>query len=362
MTQTIKPNIKKKSEFKCASLMAYAYNSFIEEKTLTLIDKLKEYLKTIKRDTHLSFSNGEIVYIPDLHGDFVHLIITLHRHGLLDNDLNLKKTHDYVLLGDLYDRGHHSDSIDYWLNKQIEKGVKIFRLIGNHEMAFFERDPNGYPVILPAQDSVKDIASNFQVTENLLKSIAEGNILAAYVSNDTIYDFPILYIHSFAISDDFIELGLEKNCDIYTFAHTLNERLKKHGEYAYNLFLDFKKTNKIDWKLMMKSFLDDPLFNMYSKRNDINTSFIWRRTGLPTLKIYPSELDDLEIPDVYQIVGHTPVFFFKLPNEENNKPFILPHKDGKGKIQFSDVGIGYHYKEEFDRLEVVINKKLAISI
>lgn len=362
MTQTIKSNTKKRTDFKSASLMSYAENSSVVDKTILLVDKLKDYLKTIKKDSHLFFLNGEVVYIPDIHGDFVHLITTLYRHGVLDNDLNLKKTHDYVFLGDFYDRGHDSDSIDYWVNKQIEKGVKIFRLIGNHEMAFFERDPSGYPVILPAQDSVKDIANNFQVTENLLKSIAEGSILAAYVSSDPIHDFPILYIHSFAINDDFTELGLEKNSDIYAFAHALNERLKKHGEYAYNLFLDFKKTNKIDWKLMMKSFLDDPLFNMYSKRNDINTSFIWRRTGLPALKIYPLDLDEVEIPDVYQIVGHTPVFFFKLPNAENNRPLILTHKDGKGKVQFSDVGMGYHYKEELSRLEVVINKKLAVSI
>ncbi len=358
----IKTPRQTKSTFKTAGIMPYAENALIGERTFLIIEKLKEHFKTLKKDPSFSFVNGETVTIPDLHGDFIHMLITLFNHGLLDGELNLKRTHDYVLLGDVYDRAPDSDCIDYWLNKQIENNTKIFRLIGNHEMSFFERDPNGYPVIMPAQDSVKDINNNFQLTESLLKNIAGGNILSAYVSSDSIHDYPILYIHSFIINDDFIELGLEKNSDIYTFAHILNERLKKHGEYAYNMFLDFKKTNKIDWKQMMKSFTDDPLFNMYLKRNDINTSFIWRRTGLPALKVYPIDLNDVEVPDIYQVVGHTPVFFFKLDNTENKKPFILKSKNGLGKVQFSDVGIGYHYRDDFQRPDVIINKKFAVTV
>jgi hypothetical protein len=359
MTQSLKQS---KKTFQTAGKMQYADSVLIEEKTNKLIEKLKEHLKTIKKDPHLSFSNGETVYIPDIHGDIVHMITTLYRHGLLDSDLNLKKTHDYIFLGDFYDRGQNSDCVDFWVNKQIENEVKIYRLIGNHEMAFFERDPNGYPLIFPAQDSVIDINNNYQVTESLLKNIADGEILAAYVADDKLQDFPILYIHSFAINDDFIELGLEKNSDIYDFAHKLNERLKEHGKFAYDMFIEFKKTNRIDWKLMMKSFTDDPLFNMYSKKNDINTSFIWRRTGISALKIYPTNLDDIDIPNVYQIIGHTPVFSFKLSNLEINMPITLTNKEKMGKIQFSDVGFGYHFKEELDRPEVIINKKLALLI
>ncbi len=359
MSQSLKQSRK---SFQSTAKMSYADNTHITDKTNALVEKLIEYLKNIKKDNHLFFSNGETVYIPDIHGDFVHLITTLYRHGLLDSELNLKRTHDYIFLGDVYDRGHYSDCVDHWLNKQIENKTKIFRLIGNHEMGFFERDPNNFPLIFPAQDAVIDINNNFQVTENLLKNIAEGNVLAAYVADDKLQDYPILYIHSFAINDDFIELGLEKNCDVYIFAHALNERLKKHGKYAYDLFLEFKKTNRFDWKSIMKSFNEDPLFNMYSKRNDINTSFIWRRTGIPALKIFPTNINDIDIPNIYQIVGHTPVFLFKLSNLEINAPLVITNDERSGKIQFSDVGLGYHFKEAFDRPEVIINKKLALII
>ena len=46
----------------------------------------------------------------------------------------------------------------------------------------------------------------------------------------------------------------------------------------------------------------------------------------------------------------------------NKRPFIVKGLNGIGKIQFSDVGIGYHFKETFERPEVVINKKLAYEI
>ena len=80
--------------------------------------------------------------------------------------------------------------------------------------------------------------------------------------------------------------------------------------------------------------------------------------------MYPLELD-IDIPDnVYQVVGHTPVFSFNLPaNQETRKPFILSSKKGNGKIQFSDVGMGYYYKnDDLERPEVMINKKFAIKV
>ncbi|MBI3589864.1 MAG: metallophosphoesterase [Candidatus Melainabacteria bacterium] len=380
-----------KSDFQTASEMPYANNDQIKNKAEILFKGLSEHLKTIQKDKSLFFKNGETVYIPDIHGDFVHLMITLHRHGLLESEvaqphsLNLKKDFQYVFLGDFYDRAPDSDVIDYWLNNQIRNKLKIYRLIGNHEMAFFERDPNGYPMIFPSQDSIKDISNDFQITENLLRNIASGNIIAAYVTARSISDplrlvgdkaseavpieiasaLPrndinqhyILYVHSYVINEDFTELELDINSDIYSFAQALNERLKTHGQYAYDLFLEHKKDGKYDWKAIMKSFNDDPLFNMYKKKNDISTSFIWRRTGLSRLNIFPCELD-IEIPnDVYQIVGHTPVFSFDLPkSQEINRPFIVCAKSGGGKIQFSDVGIGYHYKNDFERPEVTLIK------
>lgn len=339
--------------FKTTSEMPYANSEQIKKKAEELFKKLKEYLKSINK-YDISFIQGDTVYIPDIHGDFVHLIITLHKHKLLDEDLNLKKDFQYVFLGDFYDRAPDSDVIDFWLNNQIKNNLNIYRLIGNHEMAFFERDPNGYPLLFPSHDSIKDIANNFTVTEDILMNIATGNILAAYTNDQT------LYAHSYIINDDYEELGLRTNTDISIFVFSLNERLKTLGQYCFNLFKECKKSGKYNWKNIMKPFNDDPLFNIYNEKNDISTSFLWRRTALPKLKMFPAELD-VDIPDnVYQIVGHTPIFLFNLPKDQlMNKPFTLRAKKGTGKIQFSDVGIGYYYKnDDFERPEVFIEQSI----
>jgi len=347
-------------QFKTAAEMPYANSEHIKEKANLLVKKLIEYLSSVNVDDSISFAKGETVYVPDIHGDFVHLIITLYRHGLVDKDLNLNNDFQYVFLGDFYDRAPDSDIVDFWFNNQIKKDLNVFRLVGNHEIAFFERDPNGYPVIFPSQDSIKDISNNFQVTEDLLMNIASGNILAAYVDKSA--DMPILYVHSYVINDDYEELGLSKDTDISIFAFSLNERFKIHGQQAYDLFCESKKSGRFDWKAIMHSFNNDPLFNIYKKKNEISTSFLWRRTSIPTLRVFDAELD-VEIPEnVYQIVGHTPVFSFSLPSEQAiNKPFIISSKKSTGKIQFSDVGIGYYYKEnEFERPEVYLNTKFAV--
>ena len=134
-------------QFQSASKMFYAENEETKNKAYKLYNQLEEYLKSVKKDKSLFFTSGNTVYIPDIHGDFVHLIITLHRHGLLDTKLNLSKDFKYVFLGDIYDRAPDSDVIDFWLNKQIDTKSQIYRLAGNHELAFFEREKNGHPVI-----------------------------------------------------------------------------------------------------------------------------------------------------------------------------------------------------------------------
>lgn len=355
-------------KFETAELMQYADDKSIKGKYEYLANKLLKYFSSLKKNPELFILKGETAYIPDVHGDFNHLIQTLFRHGLLEDEgLNLKDHMHYVFLGDFYDRAPDSDVIDYWLNLQIIKKKKVFRLIGNHEMAFFVRDGNGYPVIFPSQDSIKDVSNNFKITHDLLKNIASGNLLAAYVEKNRAKSSEVraqnvLYVHSYIINDDFKELGLEPNSDITEFAHVLNERLKKCGKEAYELFLEYKARGFFDWEQIMKPFNDDILFNIYQTKGDISASFIWRRTGSPILRTFPAELD-VDIPDdVYQIVGHTPVFYFDLPrNQPVNKPFVLQAKIGTGKVQFSDVGIGYAYRDDLlERPEVIINRKFAI--
>ena len=118
------------TDFQTAAEMSYVNSDLIKNKSLTLIEKLSEYLKSIKSDESLFFNKGETVYIPDIHGDFVHLIITLYRHGLLEGEANesrfhLRKDFKYIFLGDFYDRAPDSDVIDFWLNNKIKRTFKI---------------------------------------------------------------------------------------------------------------------------------------------------------------------------------------------------------------------------------------------
>lgn len=346
----------KNNSFSSSHEMLYANTKNTKKKYLLLLDRLKEYLKDLKPIRSLTYNT---VYIPDLHGDFVHLILTLHKYGLLDKNLNLKKSKTYVFLGDFYDRSPKSIFIDFWLNIQIRNKATVIRLIGNHELAFFNRDEEGYPKIFPSQDSIKDVENNFILTENLLHSIAAGSLTAMFVEKDD--KEYISYSHSYISNDDFQLLGLVKDSDIFKFAEILNLSLKTLGEKAYNIFLESRKGGKIRWGEIAEIFNKNLLFNSESIKNEINTSFLWRRTGIPTLKIYPSELS-VEIPDnVFQIVGHTPVFLFRsVKNENIYKPFVIPssNPDGTGKIQFSDVGVGYYYKEDdFNRPDVFIDKE-----
>ena len=244
-------------QFQPAAEMLYANSGLIKDKSLTLISRLKEHLKVIKQNEQLPFNKGDIVYVPDTHGDFVHMIITLYKHGVLDLDLNLKKEFKYVFLGDIYDRAPDSDVIDFWLNYQLENGIEIYKLIGNHEMAFLERNEEGYPIIFPSQDSIRDASNDFKITENLLKNISDGNILAAYCNGQT------LYVHSYIMNDDYAELGLEKNSDVLDFAMTLNKRFNEHGKESYDVYWECKKKGQYNWKEIIKSFNGENIGGLY---------------------------------------------------------------------------------------------------
>ncbi|MBI1858226.1 MAG: metallophosphoesterase [Candidatus Melainabacteria bacterium] len=356
--------IDKKSTFYKAAIMSYASASAISDKAHKIFSRLKKVISSQELDEDL-YVTDDVAYIPDVHGDFIHLALTLYRHGLIDKNLELVAGHKYVFLGDIYDRAPDSDVIDYWLNNQINNNKEIYRLIGNHELAFFLRGEDGSPIIFPSQDSIKDISNNFCLTEQLLQGIASGHMLAAYVDEtNTKGESVTLYVHSYVTDDDFLRLGLDADSDIVPFAQKLNERFKKLGENALGIFQDGKKSKTYHWKSIMEVFHKDSLFDFYGRKNDIDTSFIWRRTGLPLLKTYPAALD-VSIPNnVYQIVGHTPVFLFNLPSKQpTNVPFVLSASAGNGKVQFSDVGIGYYYREDdLARPSVIINKDRAIEV
>ena len=283
-------------QFQTAAAMPYANNDKIRSKAESLFIKLKEHLKSVKPEESLFFKDGETVYIPDLHGDFVHLIITLYRHGVLELDLNLKKDFKYVFLGDFYDRAPDADVIDFWLNTQIKNNLKIYRLVGNHEMAFLERNEKGYPVIFPSQDSIIDTSNNFQITENLLKNIGEGKLLAAYVDcgRDVACNVSTLYVHSYIMNDDFTELGLEHNTNILNFANALNKRFQQHGQDSYNVFLNCKKEGKYNWKEIIKPFIIPqrspvPNAKVEAISGDIPATIQSAATKLARAKIEPTD-------------------------------------------------------------------------
>lgn len=354
---------EKTKQFQSASVMSYADLGNAKLKTDKLIEDLKNYLIS-KEKKESCFDEGQVVYIPDLHGDFVHFITVLYYHGLLNEELNLLNNYSYVFLGDFYDRAPDSICIDNWLNRQIRSGVEIYRLLGNHEYSFIERGKDGYPKVFPSQDSINDASRGFKITENILENIASGNLIAAYVSENMPWEIPTLFVHSYVNCDDFNELGISESSNIYLFATLLNERLKENGKKALEVYLDQKNLGMFNWSEVSKVFEEDKLFNMSSKVNDINTSFLWRRTGLKKLSVYPVSIDEKIPDDVYQIVGHTPVFSFRLSeNNLKDKPFVISSKKSSGKIQFSDVGIGYYYKDDtFDRPDVSINPKEATEV
>lgn len=365
-----------KIHFNTASPMLYTNRDEVIEKADKLTKKLKKHLENIDENEELTFKANEIVVIPDIHGDFVHLMITLKRHGLLNDDLNLKKKYKYVFLGDFYNRGKDSDVVDNWVNKQIELGREIYRLIGNHELLFLFRDENGNPLTkiraydkegnitkIPANDIQKDTQEGYQITEEILQKIANGTLLAAYSSHDKKFLAPILKVHSFVTKGDFDLLEVEVD-DVDNFTRKLNELLIELGKDAYQRFLDCKQKEKFNWEEIREPFTRKTFFNIFKR--DANGRFVGylnRVTGVvevkngdvTTKKISTAFSDELP-KGVYQIVGHTNVADFNLPEMSPIRPLIIRDNDRDSHVQFSDVGIGFYSKNRsLKRPEVVIN-------
>ena len=349
--------------FKGAGQMNYANQIKVQKKAEALIETLIKHLRFKDPNPKLFFKRGETVHIPDIHGDFVHLIKTLHRHGLLSKNLNLKKEYRYVFLGDFYDRGRVADVTDFWLNKQITRGVNIHRLAGNHEMTFIARDKDGSSFFTPAQDSEKDRSNGFQVTEDILKNISEGEILAIFVSPEENYGIPISSSHSFLIKRDF-EAVERDEADIFGAAVALNERFRELGEDSYERFLDCKERDKYNWREINEPFFNDPLFNIQSKVKGTYTSFLMRRPLKwgKTNEIARRLIE--QIPKgVYQVVGHTTTKTFPLPKDvPSDRPLIVGNQDSSGYVQFSDVAIGFSYRKKLKRPDVIFKKEFAEQI
>ena len=358
--------------FQKASIMPYANKLHTQDKAESLIKKLKKYIrKSVNQDPKLFFKENETVYIPDLHGDFVHLILTLYRHDLLDKDLDLKKSHKYIFLGDFYNRGEDSDVIDYWVNKQINRGLNIHRLLGNHEMFFLARDrddnlmPTRKPAISqvnPFNDIEADKKNNYQVTEDILKGIYDGSMLAAIAIQKG--DKSTLYVHSYITSNDVEKLELDDQ-GVRCVAEEMNKKLKTLGKESYECFIDCKTRGVFNWQEIRRPLFGDPLFNTFNKdETGRSTSYLMRITGLKKVdekRRVKSQIEDDLPENVYQIVGHIVLFHFDLPKGfPTDRPIVFQDKNKSSTVQFSDVGIGFKYlKDSFNRPKVIINSKLA---
>ena len=359
-----------KPEFKTASQMPYANNIQIADKAERLILQLiSHYLKNIEPEPKSFFKSGEIIPIPDIHGDFVHLITMLHKHVLLDNELNFNKDFTYLFLGDFYNRGKDANLVDYWLNKQISKGTKIYRIAGNHELFFLARNADGKTKItlrdprdgkqipIHAFDVENDMNNGYQITEELLNSIKTGNLLTACTFLDAENNIPKLYSHTFVTSEDLGKLSVDK-LDIVSFVQSANERFKMAGTESYQRFMDSKTTGKFDWEEISEPIFKEPLFNIfYRDKNHRVDALFMRVTGLNNRLKIITEIND-NIPEgIYQTVGHTKVTDFDLPDGVPiNRPLILADKDSKAFVQFSDIAMGTYYSEDdINRPEVFLN-------
>lgn len=364
---------EKNPAFQKAAPMPYANDLEITDKAETLMACLAFYLSSVESDPNLFFKMGDIVPIPDIHGDFVHLISTLHRHGLLNSELDLKREFNYVFLGDFYNRGKDADIVDCWLNKQIDNEITIYRIAGNHELFFLARDEHGklrfklrnpktgekYPI--PSYDIDNDIENNYLLTEELLKNIKDGSLLAAYTSLDRENNIPKLYAHTFTTNNDFKKLGLDES-NLISFVESANERFKILGADSYQRFMDSKNKGKFDWQEIAQPLFSEPLFNIfYRDKNQRVDAFFMRVTGLNDKLKIVSKISD-EIPEgVYQVVGHTRVRDFDLPDGfPTNKPLILPDEESKAFVQFTDIGMGSYYdQKKIDRPDIIINPKIT---
>lgn len=368
--------LQSRIHFNTASRMLYANRDKVVEKAEKLTKRLIKHLEDIDENKELKFRSNEMVVIPDIHGDFVHLMLTLRRHGLIDDDLNLKKKYKCVFLGDFYNRGKDSDVVDNWFNKQIELGREVYRLIGNHELLFLLRDENGNPLVkirahdkngnitrVPANDIEKDTLNGYEITEEVLENIANGSFIAACSSYDKRYLIPILRTHSFVTKKDFDLLEVETP-DVDSFAKKLNETLIELGKESYERFLDCKEKEKYNWEEIREPFTRKSFFNIFQKdSNGRFVSYINRVTGVievkngeNTTKKIATSFND-ELPNgVYQIVGHTNIADFDLPRMDPIKPIIISDNKQTSHVQFADVGIGFYYKpRSFKRPEVIIN-------
>lgn len=355
-------------EFKMAPILTYAKSQEVENKALNLFDRIIDHLKDYKVEQDIAFTENESVHLPDIHGDIVHLLFTLYRHNLIDLDLNLNRTHKYQILGDVYDRGNDADVVDYWLNRQIENGVTIYRLIGDHEINFFTNEKD---LIAPCNDMLNDATKrDYQLTEELLLGMQEGKLLGAYLEYDSNTGVPIVYAHSFFTNKDFEHVEIETT-NPAAFVTELNKRVIKAAQISLKQLQQSKRIKSetindeeykhtiIDGLAVGKPFTDEKLLDITKGIDLKRSSYMMRRP-----KITDQQRLDEKLPaGILQITGHTPTRSSAFINDIDI-PLIIQDALGTSSVLFSDIAFGYsslslYDEENFRRPSVIINRNNA---
>ena len=115
---------------------------------------LRDPLDDHKTVIHLPVKRPEAIFgevdslyvLGDVHGEYDRLVQLLRNANIIDANLDwIATTKHLVILGDIFDRGHHVTKI-LWLLYQLDRqaelaGGRVHVVLGNHEIMTFDNDP-----------------------------------------------------------------------------------------------------------------------------------------------------------------------------------------------------------------------------
>lgn len=99
----------------------------------------------VKRPAAIFGEVDSLYVLGDLHGQYDRLVQLLSNANIIDANLDwIATTKHLVILGDIFDRGHHVTKI-LWLLYQLERqaelaGGRVHVVLGNHEIMTFDND------------------------------------------------------------------------------------------------------------------------------------------------------------------------------------------------------------------------------
>lgn len=347
-----------------AAQFEYAKESAIITKQELFHEGFTRSLQQIDKAPSSFFKKGETVCIPDVHGDYILLIQLLYKHDLLDKNLNLKKDFNYIFLGDIYDKEEESDVVDAWINDQIQNGINIKRLVGNHEIMFACRNSDGDCIYTPAEDVQRDKRNGYQITEEILRQMSNGNLVAAASHIDLKTGRLVLDSHSFTTDEDFRYAGVGLG-DINGYVDAANDQLIKVARESLERFKFNQESNFSGWRAwsdIYEPFENNFLFNVRGKEpgSRVRTSPLNRRPLSSSGNRNIGNLDHFNLPEnVVQYIGHTPVHFLDAESGEDNCcPVALSSAGSKNSfVVFNDLALGYSNTPDIATLSM--NPKLS---